>query len=60
MIQFTYQYDKSSPKVTVRLPSDSGLADVLQQFEGFLKAAGYSFDGQLDFIEEEQKEPANA
>lgn len=60
MITFTYQYDKTSPKVVVRLHSDSTLDEVLTQFEGFLKAAGYSFDGELDFIEEEQKEPTNA
>lgn len=53
MITFQYQYDENSAKVTVELPPDSTLGDVLEQFEGFLKAAGYGFDGHLDFVEEE-------
>lgn len=53
MITFIYQYDENSPKVTVELPADSSLPDVLEQFEGFLKAAGYGVEGTLDFIEEE-------
>lgn len=53
MIQFIYQYDKNSPKVTVELSAESGLGDVLEQFEGFLKAAGYSFTGHIDIVEEE-------
>lgn len=53
MMQFTYQYEKGSPKVVVKVPaSDITLTEALEQFEGFLRAAGYSFDGQLDFVNE--------
>lgn len=61
MMRFTYQYDKDSPKVTMTIKGpDTTLAEVIEQFEGFLKAAGYSFDGQLDFTEEQVKEAVNA
>lgn len=53
MITFEYQYDANSPKVHIELSSDSTLSDVIEQFERFLLAAGYSFYGTLDFIEEE-------
>lgn len=53
MIKFEYQFDKTSPKVVVKLSAESTLDVVLMQFEGFLRAAGYSFDGELDFIKEE-------
>lgn len=60
MMQFVYQYDKQSPRVVVRVPGpDTTLTEALEQFEAFLKAAGYSFDGQLDFVND-QGEVINA
>ena len=53
MIKFEYQYDDQSPKISVELHADSSLPDVIEQFERFLLAAGYSFEGTLDFIEKE-------
>lgn len=53
MMKFEYQFDENSPKVTVELSAESDLPTVLEQFEGFLKAAGYPVEGTLDFIEEE-------
>lgn len=53
MITFEYQYDANSPKVRIDLHSDASLPDVIEQFERFLLAAGYSFEGNLDFVEEE-------
>lgn len=52
MIIFTYQFDEKSPKVTVELSPESDLGEVLEQFEAFLKAAGYSFNGQVDIVED--------
>lgn len=52
MMKFEYQFDENSPKVTVELSAESCLPDVIEQFEHFLLAAGYSFEGTLDFVEE--------
>ena len=38
-------------KKTIEFRAD-GLNDVLQQFEDFLRAAGFHFDGVLDVIDE--------
>lgn len=59
MMIFTYQYNKSSPKVVVKIPGqDVTLREATIQFELFLKAAGYYFDGELDFVSD-QKEANN-
>lgn len=50
---FHYQYDSASPIVNVILPQDSELGDILAAFEGFLRVAGYSFNGQVDIVEVE-------
>lgn len=54
MLKFEYQFDDGSAKVVFEMSPESSLPEVVEQFELFLKAAGYSFDGSLDFIEEEQ------
>jgi hypothetical protein len=53
MLKFTYQYEEHGPLIEVTLPSDSILGDVFQSFEGFLKAAGYHFDGVIDLVDGE-------
>ena len=54
MIKFESQYDENTGKVTIELSSDTSLPDVLEAFERFLKATGYSFDGVIDIVEEAQ------
>lgn len=49
---FTYQFSDVDPKITVELSPDSDLDRVLEAFEQFLLGAGFSFEGQLDFIKE--------
>lgn len=46
-IEFTYQYAEGEPKVTMILHPDSDLNQVIEAFEKFLFAAGYSFTGNL-------------
>ncbi len=53
MIKFTSQYENNAPLVEVTLHSDSSLGEVLQAFQGFLEASGYSFDGIIDVINDE-------
>lgn len=53
MMKFEYQFDAEHPKVTIELSPEATLSEAVEQFEAFLKAAGYSFDGKLDFVEEE-------
>jgi len=60
MLRFEYQFDENYPKVLVEMSSESNLSDIVQQFEGFLKAAGYSFAGHLDFIDDEEDINVNA
>ncbi len=52
MIQFIYQYDKNSEKISVELSADSTLTEVLDAFSRFLKAASYQFDGEIMIMEE--------
>lgn len=51
-MQFTYQFEIGSPKITVTLGPQTGLPEALSSFQAFLKAAGYSFNGEL-VIEED-------
>lgn len=49
-MEFIYEFDETF-RVSVSIPPDSSLNDVLEAFEGFLRGSGYSFAGQLDFID---------
>lgn len=53
-MKFTYQYDEAAPLVEFTLPPDVSLAEVIEEFEKFLLASGYYFDGHLDFTEDEE------
>jgi hypothetical protein len=52
-MKFMYQFDEHSPKVELTLSPGETLSEVIQQFEYFLKASGYNFNGHLEFYEEE-------
>lgn len=43
-MQFIYQFEKSSPKIMVEISSQATLNDVLDAFEDFLLASGYSLN----------------
>jgi hypothetical protein len=47
-MEFTYQFSEGDPKVTMTLSPGAGLGEVIESFEAFLIAAGYSFNGQLE------------
>lgn len=47
-MEFTYQFSDKEPKVTMLLSPDSDLNEVLECFEKFLFAAGYSFEGRIE------------
>lgn len=49
-MKFEYQFDENSPKITVELSAGADLSTILEQFECFLRGAGYVFEGELDFI----------
>lgn len=58
MIKFLKTLDPNNPlvvaKVEFTLPSnDVSLTDMVNEFQNFLKACGYIFNGELDFREEE-------
>ncbi len=53
MMKFFYQFEEHEPTVEVILSSQSELSEVLEQFENFLRGAGYQFNGQLDIVEPE-------
>lgn len=46
-MEFIYQYSDVYPYVSVRLSPQATLDEAIRSFESFLKAAGYSFDGEL-------------
>lgn len=53
-MRFTYQYDKGSPKISIRLSSDVCLDEILESLASFLRAAGYVFDGNIETVNPEQ------
>ncbi len=56
MMRFEYQYEEGSPKVTIEIENaDICLDELLPQMGGFLRACGYSFDGELITEEQEGK-----
>lgn len=46
------QFDRSTINFLINA-NDLSLDEILGDFEAFLKAIGYSFDGHLDIIEED-------
>jgi len=56
--QFKYTYnetdleDYSPLEVTFEMPGEINLTQMLNNFEQYLKACGFVFDGKLDFVEE--------
>ena len=44
--------DQLSTTVEFTVPSDADLTDMLEQFELYLKAVGFSFDGNIDIVPE--------
>ncbi len=55
MMQFIYQFDEGMPKISVELHSETTLEEALENFEAFLRACGYSFEGNVTI-----EEPVNA
>ena len=43
-------------KVTFDIAEDAFLNQMLDAFEHFLKASGFSFDGRLDFVKDDEDE----
>lgn len=56
MIKLEYQYEEHSPRIVVELHSDSSLDEVVEIFERFLLASGYSFRGRLGIVEDSESE----
>lgn len=52
-IEFIYQFNDTSPKVSIVLHPEADIVEVVEAFESFLKASGYQFEGQLDFVDKE-------
>lgn len=55
MHKFVYENDyegQLNTKVEFCVPSDADLTDMLEQFEHYLKAIGFSFDGNIDIVPE--------
>jgi len=44
--------EQLSTTVEFTVPSDADLTDMLEQFELYLKAVGFSFDGNIDIVPE--------
>lgn len=53
MIKFEYQYDSTSPIISVTMLPDMTLDNVLSSFEMFLRASGYVFDGVITTCSDE-------
>ena len=49
--------DFAHSKITFDIDEDANLSQMLDAFEHFLKASGFSFDGYLDFVKDEIDDP---
>lgn len=47
-LELVYQFSDKDPKIHMIMSPESGLEEVLEAFERFLRAAGYCFDGQIE------------
>lgn len=47
-MEFFYQFQEGDGSVSITLPSDASLDEVLDGFETFLLAAGYAFNGHIE------------
>ena len=52
-MEFFYQFDDGHPAIKVTLSPHTPLGEIFETFEGFLRAAGYHFDGLIDLVEPE-------
>ena len=59
LIEFYYRPNMQDIAVSIQLSPDSTLPEVLEAFEGFLKAIGYKFSGEVNIvtIEEVPQDP---
>ena len=56
MHKFVYENDyegQLSTKVEFTIPSDASLDDILEEFQNYLKATGFVFDGNVDIVPED-------
>ena len=49
--------DLAHTKVTFEVGEDASLNQMLDAFQYFLKASGFSFDGYLDFVKDDEVDP---
>lgn len=56
MMKFSYQYTQESPLIEFTLNPESTLDTVVEEFERFLKAAGYVYGGELDIVTSHESE----
>ena len=55
MHKFSYENDyeqQLNTKVEFSIPSDADLTDMLEEFQNYLKAIGFRFDGNVDIVPE--------
>ena len=55
MHKFIYENDyeqQLNTKVEFSIPSDADLTDMLEEFQNYLKAIGFCFDGNVDIVPE--------
>lgn len=50
--KYTLTYTRESNKIVFEFEEDN-LVGMLQQYEQFLKACGFYFNGSLDFVDDE-------
>jgi len=60
MAKYTFIHeDEQHPKTTIKHEVEGviTLTDLIENFERFLKASGYTFDGYLDIVDKESSYP---
>ena len=60
MIKFVYEVPEIHKEFTgvksivMEIEDEASRDEMLEAYESFLKAVGYSFDGRLDFVKEDE------
>lgn len=58
-MEFFYQFEETAPKIVMTISPQSSLDEVFESFEQFLKGCGYSFEGNIEIVNDELIEANN-
>lgn len=55
-MEWTYQFDTTTPRVSMKLHREATLDEQLEAFKEFLQACGYIVDGTIEIVNEDKND----